>query len=47
MSGVTHTSLKEHLPLLVSGKVREMYQLSNSTLLFVATDRISGELHFL
>ncbi|KAL9126115.1 MAG: hypothetical protein Q9217_004789 [Psora testacea] len=42
MSGVAHTNLAEHLPLVASGKVREVYELSMSTLLFVATDRISA-----
>ncbi|KAL9104461.1 MAG: hypothetical protein Q9163_000613 [Psora crenata] len=42
MSGVARTHLGEHLPLIASGKVRELYELSKSTLLFVATDRISA-----
>ena len=44
MSAVTHTNLKKYgLPLVATGKVREIYQLDESKLLFVATDRISGE----
>ena len=39
---VLETSLGEHLPLLASGKVREIYRLSETELLFVTTDRISG-----
>lgn len=39
---IVHTDLQEHLPLVASGKVRELYAIDNSTLLFVATDRISG-----
>lgn len=30
------------LPLIARGKVREIYDLNNSELLFVATDRISA-----
>ncbi|KAL9637467.1 MAG: hypothetical protein Q9164_002166 [Protoblastenia rupestris] len=43
MSVVVQTNLGEHLPLVASGKVREVYDLGSSTLLFVATDRISGK----
>jgi phosphoribosylaminoimidazole-succinocarboxamide synthase len=46
---ITKTSLASHLPLLATGKVREIYSLPSSTttsqeehLLFVATDRISA-----
>lgn len=42
MSAVVNTSLKDYLPLLATGKVREIYAIDESTLLFVATDRISG-----
>ncbi|CAF9924150.1 Bifunctional purine biosynthetic protein ade1 [Imshaugia aleurites] len=37
-----HTDLQGYLPLVASGKVREIYELDQSTLLFVATDRISA-----
>jgi phosphoribosylaminoimidazole-succinocarboxamide synthase len=30
------------LPLVASGKVRELYEIDSKTLLFVATDRISA-----
>ena len=30
------------LPLLASGKVRDLYEINSKTLLFVATDRISA-----
>ena len=43
MPVVVQTHLGEHLPLVASGKVREVYELGSSTLLFVATDRISGK----
>ena len=36
------SDLEQHLPLVASGKVRELYALNEDTLLFVATDRISG-----
>lgn len=39
---VLHTDLQKHLPLVASGKVREIYDLEDGNLLFVATDRISG-----
>ena len=39
---VMQTDLHNYLPLVASGKVRELYELDQSTLLFVATDRISG-----
>jgi phosphoribosylaminoimidazole-succinocarboxamide synthase len=42
MASVIQTSLREYLPLVASGKVREVYSLDDSELLFVATDRISG-----
>lgn len=44
MSPVVRTHLRDYLPLLAEGKVREIYALDDSTLLFVATDRISGML---
>ncbi|MCJ1276082.1 Bifunctional purine biosynthetic protein ade1 [Puttea exsequens] len=38
-----HTELDNYLPLVTSGKVREIYELQDkTTLLFVATDRISA-----
>lgn len=42
MASVIQTNLKDYLPLVASGKVREIYSLNESKLLFVATDRISG-----
>lgn len=39
---VLRTHLQNYLPLIASGKVREIYELDKSTLLFVTTDRISG-----
>ncbi|KAI9719995.1 MAG: hypothetical protein M1812_003120 [Candelaria pacifica] len=42
MSSLRETSLNTHLPLLSTGKVREIYKLPNSQLLFVTTDRISA-----
>lgn len=34
--------LENKLPLLAKGKVRELYEIDDHTLLFVATDRISA-----
>ena len=34
--------LGHSLPLLASGKVRELYEVNDKTLLFVASDRISA-----
>lgn len=42
MSPVMETSLRNYLPLVASGKVREIYEIDESKLLFVTTDRISG-----
>lgn len=42
MSAVTSTDLKGALPLLAQGKVRDIYTVDESSLLFVATDRISA-----
>ena len=43
MVSVKYTELQKYnLRLLASGKVRELYELDASDLLFVATDRISG-----
>lgn len=36
------TDLGHALPLLASGKVRELYEVDSKTLLFVASDRISA-----
>jgi SAICAR synthetase len=38
----THSDIEGALPLLASGKVRDLYEVDPSTLLFVATDRISA-----
>lgn len=38
------TDLPAHLHLIASGKVREIYELDELTVLFVTTDRISGTL---
>lgn len=43
---VLRTELRDHLKLLNEGKVREIYELDEVTLLFVATDRISGIVPF-
>ena len=42
MASVMRTDLGDYLPLVASGKIREIYSLEESKLLFVATDRISG-----
>ncbi|CAI5759379.1 unnamed protein product [Candida verbasci] len=42
MSELTNTDLNNTLPLIAKGKVRDIYQIDPSTLLFVATDRISA-----
>lgn len=42
MAPIVHTNLQEYLPLVAVGKVREIFELDASHLLFVATDRISG-----
>ncbi|ERF69438.1 Phosphoribosylaminoimidazole-succinocarboxamide synthase [Endocarpon pusillum Z07020] len=39
---ILQTDLERYLPLLARGKVREIYTLDDSKLLFVATDRISA-----
>lgn len=36
------SKLGESLPLVASGKVRELYQVDSKSLLFVASDRISA-----
>lgn len=38
----TKADLGDSLPLLTSGKVRELYVVDPKTLLFVASDRISA-----
>ena len=43
MAAVHQTELQKYnLHLLASGKVRELYELDESHLLLVASDRISG-----
>ena len=37
-----NSDLKQYLPLVATGKVRELYEVDSKTLLFVATDRISA-----
>jgi phosphoribosylaminoimidazole-succinocarboxamide synthase len=39
---VTNTDLKGVLPLIARGKVRDLYEVDDKTLLFIATDRISA-----
>ncbi|KAJ6163985.1 bifunctional purine biosynthetic protein Ade1 [Penicillium chermesinum] len=39
---LTKTDLQGALPLVASGKVRDLYEIDDKTLLFVATDRISA-----
>ncbi|KAK9389433.1 hypothetical protein V1515DRAFT_619284 [Lipomyces mesembrius] len=39
---ITSTDLEGSLPLIAKGKVRDIYSVDDSTLLFVATDRISA-----
>lgn len=43
MVAVTSTTLRDYLPLVATGKVREIYELDDHKLLFVTTDRISGK----
>ena len=43
MAALMQADLSDHLRLVASGKVREIFELDDSTLLFVATDRISGK----
>lgn len=38
----TTTDLQGALPLIARGKVRDLYDIDDKTLLFVATDRISA-----
>ncbi|CCH41562.1 Phosphoribosylaminoimidazole-succinocarboxamidesynthase [Wickerhamomyces ciferrii] len=42
MSSITTTDLNGILPLVARGKVRDIYEVDQNTLLFVATDRISA-----
>lgn len=42
MEAVTNTDLQGALPLITRGKVRDLYEIDNKTLLFIATDRISA-----
>ncbi|KAG7193633.1 Bifunctional purine biosynthetic protein ade1 [Scheffersomyces spartinae] len=42
MASLTQTNLDGILPLIARGKVRDIYQVDDATLLFVATDRISA-----
>jgi phosphoribosylaminoimidazole-succinocarboxamide synthase len=39
---LTQTDLQGALPLIARGKVRDLYEIDDKTLLFVATDRISA-----
>lgn len=39
---LTQTDLKGALPLIARGKVRDLYEIDEKTLLFIATDRISA-----
>lgn len=39
---LTNTDLQGALPLVARGKVRDLYEVDDKTLLFVATDRISA-----
>ncbi|KAL6951026.1 Bifunctional purine biosynthetic protein ade1 [Hanseniaspora vineae] len=39
---LTATNLDNILPLIAKGKVRDIYEVNESTLLFIATDRISA-----
>jgi hypothetical protein len=42
MAEVTNTDLQGALPLIARGKVRDLYEVDDKTLLFIATDRISA-----
>jgi phosphoribosylaminoimidazole-succinocarboxamide synthase len=39
---LTTTDLQGALPLIARGKVRDLYEVDDKTLLFIATDRISA-----
>ena len=43
MAALVQADLSEYLRLVASGKVREIYEIDDSSLLFVTTDRISGK----
>ena len=43
MAALMQADLSEHLRRVASGKVREIYEIDDSSLLFVTTDRISGK----
>ena len=42
MATAKETGLQDYLQLVAVGKVRELYAIDESKLLFVATDKISG-----
>lgn len=42
MHAITSTDLQGSLPLVARGKVRDLYDVDEKTLLFIATDRISA-----
>ena len=42
MDSLHTTELDGILPLVCKGKVRDIYQVDDETLLFVATDRVSA-----
>jgi len=39
---IIQPDLQDSLPLIARGKVRDLYEVNDKTLLFVATDRISA-----
>ena len=41
-AALVRTDLSRYLPKIASGKVRDIYAIDESTLLFVTTDRISA-----
>lgn len=41
-SAIVKIDIKNKLPLVASGKVRDLYAIDDDTLLFVASDRISA-----
>jgi phosphoribosylaminoimidazole-succinocarboxamide synthase len=41
-SAIVKIDIKNKLPLIASGKVRDLYAIDDETLLFVASDRISA-----
>lgn len=42
VEALTRTNLEGALPLIARGKVRDLYEVDDKTLLFIATDRISA-----